>query len=223
MSVKESLGLVDQVLKSDLVFAAGADVQSEVEGIRATLASFLDGVGPCERQVKVYSKFFQACLKKMENYISTTVMQASRMKLGSTAFPVATQVFGLPALEAIMQKNESDSKDGKNLTLRDLQVFRTYDWMLTPAMREQASKWIQTALQFDMKCPSQAISDKARGIDGEGQPGGSSSSASQLVSVPISKKPATGSSSSKSDIGFKKGAMHTSAVNVMAFFAAKPK
>jgi hypothetical protein len=217
--------LLEQVCKSDLVFAAGADSLNEVEGVRGIVASLLDGVGPCDRQVKVYSKFFKTCLKKMENYISTKIKETGHLKLGNVCFAASKVVFGLPALEGLIVQLDNDVSEGKILTLRDLQVFRTYDWVLTPAMREQATKWIQLALQFDMKCPSKAISDKAQGIHGHAEAASSSSSSSsanQLVSCSVSKKNLPATPASSSDAKSKKGP-DTSAVNVMAFFDAKPK
>jgi hypothetical protein len=113
-------------------------------------------------------------------------------------------------------------KAGIAHNLRDFQIFRTFDWMLSDVMRDKASTWIQMTLQFDLKCPSKAIADKASGSSDAVIASSSSSctSSSQLarpslLSAPSMKQVQPGASSKKQP--------HSGAVNVVSFFAAKPK
>ena len=94
-------------------------------------------------------------------------------------------------------------------------------WMLTPSMRELSGKWIRDALQLNMKCPSAAIADKAKGESSEG--GGSSSgapSSNQLVSISVSQL--LGAGKAKQPAAAKKDSKG-GAVNVMRFFSARYK
>ena len=221
LTFKEALSKLDDLRKSDLVFAAGSDVQSDLAGVRSIVAGFCDGVGPTARQATVYSSFYQCCLKKMENFISCEVAtKGQQLKLGRGMKVEKTTVFGIVALHALAEQVEATTKQGEPVGLRQLQIFRTFDWVLTPELREKTSKWVQDALRRNMTCPSKAISDKMTHEEekctssSSSIPAGGASASDRLVCVsfgcddiPIATPPS------------KKGAQQ--GVNVMSFFQGR--
>lgn len=86
-SMKDSLLELDLVRKTDLVFAAGSDVQSDVDDIRSIVAGLIDGIGPTERQLNLYSPFFRSCLKHMEYFVEGAVEMKNACKLGKLRSP----------------------------------------------------------------------------------------------------------------------------------------
>ncbi len=221
-TVKQAIASIQDLRKTDLLFAAGPDLQNDVDGILALLGGIQDGVGPTARQLQVYSSFFKMCLKKMENFVTTTVETHLSSKQGQLTLPSKKQLFGLKALQAIMDRTKEDIAAGETKKLKDFQVFRTFDWVLTQEMRDITSKWIQEAIQFDMKCPSRALQDKATEEEGGACPRFSKSSSSSAGAEPLSKPLPLVIASQAAPVALRKPAQPP-ACNVMSFFSAKPK
>ena len=123
--------------------AAYKFVRGEVKDMVKIVCEYLDkmtrGVSPCVAQVPLQNTFLHAAILRMQYFMR-------RGKLTSEGLLVT--LTGKSALEDEFSEMSTrvDAKDEK-ITLRDLEVFHRFKWLLSKSQKESVASWVQHVLK----------------------------------------------------------------------------
>ena len=107
ITTKEPLAKLDEIRKSNLVYAAGSEIEEEVDGLRSLVEQLLQGVGPTQRSYSSYSGFYKSCLYKMAFFVHAMMKKKCPSVKGSLGI-MKKKVFGLEALECLMDEMQAN-------------------------------------------------------------------------------------------------------------------
>lgn len=224
-TMPQVLCALEKIRRGNLVITGGSSMDGELNGIASIVRSLSDGVGPSDRDAKNYSAFFKLCLKHMENFLCVDATDQLIATGGKLKLPKQVQLFGQKAMEYEIEHYTQSLQSGEKKTLKDVQVFRTFTWMLTAEQKELTSGWLQDILKNHMVSHKEILNGAAADDhDGDTPSGGAGaivakeSGGGAIVAVAsrmLKSGVSTGSSSSSSS------SMTTTKVNVAKFFGPK--
>jgi hypothetical protein len=219
---------LDMIKRSPLCFAGGNDLEGEVSGIIGLVRGLMEQVGPTEQYLGNCSTFYKYCLKLMENFITVEVPN-EEVSAGKISFKEPSILFGRKALCYQFEKFNKEFQKGVKKELPDVQLFRTFNYVLSPHQQLLSANWVTELLKNHMS-KFKEIKDTSHddGVKGVGKvvnaSSGGSSSSSTGIMVPASAALAQAASvcgTSFGKVSSKK--VVTEGVDVFSFFGGKMK
>ena len=97
------------------------------------------GVSPCVDQVPLQNKFLHAAIVRMQYYMRRDTLTSEGLLITLT---------GKSALESEYNEMETmiEAKNDK-ITLRNLEVFHRFKWLLSKSQKETVATWVQYVLK----------------------------------------------------------------------------
>ena len=146
---------VDGIKRSDQIAAVGNSLVSEVGGILSMLHSIDQGINPARAVKGKLSEFYTQCLIGMEYFCSAVITQDVKQPVGAKGKlnfkKEVREVFGQKALKIHFDVFTADFETGPSVkTLKDVQVFRTFEWMLSEDEKSVTDGWVSAVLKSHM-------------------------------------------------------------------------
>jgi hypothetical protein len=141
---------LEQIRRSPLCFAGGLELEAEVSGIAGLVRGLMEGVAPSDEFLSACTPFFKTCLKLMEGFVEVTFEKEIGSEAdGSPIFEKGNFV-GKQALGALFKEFKEALAKGERKTLKEMGVFRTFHWALTPEEKRVSTGWIADAISHHM-------------------------------------------------------------------------
>ena len=134
----------------------GEDITHDLNGLMSIVTSLNDGVGPTAQEYASFSLLFKLCMVRVESTLEVRVPVGSKKTVKA--------LHGREALHFKLTAVKQDFADGKNVKVEDMQVFKKFRWLLTPAEQGAVDQILAKALK-DHVAFQQSIKDKM--VDGE--------------------------------------------------------
>jgi hypothetical protein len=206
---------LQKIKRSSPCLLGGAAFLGELEGISSIVSNLSQGIPPADTDVIKFSDFYKLVLKKAENFHFVHVHKEGH--IGHMNVVCACKLYGAKALEHQMMEFAATLALGHVKTLIDVQPFRTYKWLLSPAQKEQTTLWIADILKradvprIGGALVAEMVADTCTALVAATL--GGSSSSSHEVLTPLCKTKANKVAKKKED------AKVTTSASMMKFFS----
>jgi hypothetical protein len=131
---------LEKIKSSALCYSGGSTLEGEISGVISLVKGLMEQNPPSDAYLQSCTLFFKACLKMMENFITVERRVCAPVEKGKLAFaaPKVELLFGKKALTYMFEDFEAKFTKGlKNVSLKEVAVFRTFHWALTGAQKKR--------------------------------------------------------------------------------------
>lgn len=132
------------IRRSPTTKALGGSLEGEIDGAYEMLANLSAGIGPRPKDIVKYSNWFQLILKRLENFFSKDLPRSpsgGQLRLGEAR---TMTHYGALALRAHYDevKTKFESKHDAELSMKDIQPLKAYNWLPNDNESAEVRKWI---------------------------------------------------------------------------------
>jgi hypothetical protein len=135
---------LEKIRRSDPCCMGGAALELEVDGAIQMARGLTEGIALKTSTIERCNSFYKDCVKRFENFLRVDVMMTQHGIPGSEK---KVTFYGQKAIEWQMANVSTKMKSCSEVTLGDLKVFRTYDWLLTCPQKDLRDRWFTDLLQ----------------------------------------------------------------------------
>ena len=156
---KESIDGLTALKRSRCVQLLGLEADRELGAMVTLVQQVQSGFAPGEDEFNRFGEHFKVCCKRFANFYQVVIPADSPRKGKLNFGPKA--VCGVEALELRVGQIQIAKKKGLEVPLEDLRIFKTFSWVLSPAMKTVTEKWLDDArkLQIHQYSVHHAIKD----------------------------------------------------------------